>query len=127
MFSFSTAAARSIAAMTLALAAAQAQAQAAPAPARHPTADPTDANAPVPAMQYRSALGPYRKHTEQPVGDWSALNDQVRLIGGWRVYAREAAAPEVAPAAAGAPSPAGASSAPTTPGRPAAHGGHKAN
>lgn len=64
-------------------------------PARPDPADPKAATAP---LVYRSALGDYRKAAaESPPTAWRAANDTVERIGGWRAYAREAAA---APAAA---------------------------
>lgn len=127
MFSFDTAAARFIAAMTLAVAATQAHA--APAQPAQPSADPADARAPAPAVHYRSALGSYRKLTDQPLGDWRALNDQVRQIGGWRAYAREAASPDEAgahaPAAGKAPASSPLPASPSSPASSAGHGGHR--
>jgi hypothetical protein len=74
--------------------------------ARRP--DPLDANAPVPAVTYQSSFRAYRSFGDERVGDWQAANDTVGRIGGWRVYAREADAPEVnvprlAPTAPAAP------------------------
>jgi hypothetical protein len=67
-------------------------------PARPEPADPKAVTAP---LVYRSALGDYRKAAaESPPTAWRVANDAVERIGGWRAYAREAAA---APAAASAP------------------------
>jgi hypothetical protein len=76
---------------------------AAPAPAR----DPLDARAPVPAASYRSAFAGYRGAASTPASaiPWRAANDEVARIGGWRAYAREAAASGPA-AAASTPAPA---------------------
>jgi hypothetical protein len=67
-------------------------------------ADPIDAKVTVPAAVYRSSLADYRSVGELRVGSWKDANEQVNRIGGWRAYAREAAAPAApasAPAAAG--------------------------
>ncbi|WP_341887960.1 hypothetical protein [Variovorax sp. YR752] len=75
-------------------------------PPRAP-ADPLDPQAAVPAAVHRSSLTSYRGAGELRVGSWKDANEQVNRIGGWRAYAREAAAP-VAPAAkASAPTAAG--------------------
>lgn len=52
--------------------------------------DPSDATVAVPQIRYQSPLHDYR-----PLGDskripWKAANDEVRRIGGWRAYAKEA-------------------------------------
>lgn len=62
---------------------------------------------------FRSALEQYQPYAPQPVGPWRGANDTVGRIGGWRAYAREAAASEAATPAPAAPPPA-----------PDAHGGH---
>jgi hypothetical protein len=77
--------------------AAGAHAQGAPTPTRP---DPLNSGAAVPAATYASALARYRSATEVRVGSWREANDTVARIGGWRVYAREAAQPEAAPAPA---------------------------
>lgn len=55
--------------------------------------DPADARAAVPAAVYRS---PFvitdRRTADSAVGPWRDANDRVARIGGWRAYAREAAA-----------------------------------
>jgi hypothetical protein len=82
----------------------------------------TPADAPTPALTYRSAFEGYRAWRDEPVGDWRAANDTVGRIGGWRAYAREAAAPEpVEPAP-----PRTAQPAPPPPAPPAHdHGSHR--
>jgi hypothetical protein len=97
--------------------------QAAPDHARR---DPANPQADVPAVSYRSPLSEFRRIGEQPVGSWRALNDQVRAIGGWRAYAREANAPEAADKAPPAPPPKDAAPAnpAAPPASPGAHGGH---
>ena len=84
-----------VAALSLA---ALAQAQ----PAR-PVSDPLDPKAAVPPAQHRSAMSGYRPLAEAPVGLWKEANERVNRIGGWRAYAREAAAPAAAAPAASAP------------------------
>lgn len=80
--------------------------------------DPLDAAASAPRLVYQSPLAEYRRFAEQPVGSWRSANETVNRVGGWRVYAREAAEPAAAPA-----------SAPKQPGTPstapADHGGHE--
>ncbi len=105
--------ARGLCAAVLAASALAAQASSPAAPERR---DPTRADAPVPPLQTRSALETYRRHAEQPLGDWRAANDEVTRIGGWRTYLRQAQAPDAPPAPA--PAPAGA----PTEAKPAATG-----
>ncbi|HET9821249.1 MAG TPA: hypothetical protein VFQ16_05435 [Burkholderiaceae bacterium] len=82
----------------------------------HP--DALDAQAAVPPAAWSSPLAGYRAAGEvQPI-DWKAANDTVTRIGGWRTYAREAAAS--APSAT--PAPAASSPMPAMPGHPH-HGG----
>jgi hypothetical protein len=52
--------------------------------------DPADPRAAVPPVEYRSAFSRYRPNVEAEVGSWREKNDDVRRIGGWRVYGREA-------------------------------------
>ena len=78
--------------------AAAAEAQA-PAPPPRP-ADPSDAQAPVPPLRHVSALAGYRRHSEAAPIAWKDANDMVTAIGGWRAYAREAAAPGAGAASA---------------------------
>ena len=59
---------------------------------------------------FRSALDGYQPYTDDKTLDWKAANDTTAQIGGWRAYAKEAAAP------ASAPKPAEA--APTAPAKP---------
>lgn len=88
---------------------------AAPANPASPTrADPLDAGASTPAVQYRSPLADYRRHAEQPLGSWRQANETVTRIGGWRAYAREAAQTGAAPAPA-----------PDAPAKPSGDAGHK--
>ena len=72
------------------------------APSARP--DPSDARAPVPSVQHRSALTGYRGLTDVPAVPWRDANDTVARIGGWRSYAREASAAQ-APASAPASAP----------------------
>jgi hypothetical protein len=80
--------------------------------------DPLDAEAPSAPLVYRSALSGYKTlAAESPVVAWRDANDAVLRIGGWRAYAREAAAPAASSpaAAASAPAPEPRSSRPATP------------
>jgi hypothetical protein len=61
--------------------------------------DPLDAQAPVPAVTYRSPLETYRALGEVRPVPWRAANDTVNRIGGWRAYARQAQQPEAAASA----------------------------
>jgi hypothetical protein len=56
--------------------------------------DPLDARAAVPPATHRSALAGYRSAASTPATTigWKQANDEVARIGGWRAYAREAAA-----------------------------------
>ena len=45
---------------------------------------------PPAAKRRGSAFEHYRPYTDQPVRPWREVNDEVRCIGGWRAYAREA-------------------------------------
>jgi hypothetical protein len=69
--------------------------------------DPLDEHAPVPTVTHASALAQYRKLTEEPVISWREANETVSRIGGWRSYAREAAAPDPAPVVKPSPAPGG--------------------
>ncbi len=64
-------------------------------------ADPLNPRAEVPALRHDSALATYRPLGEDRAIGWKDANDAAQRIGGWRAYAREAAAP--ASAAASAP------------------------
>lgn len=79
-------------------------AAAAQTPARPATPDPLDPQATVAPARHVSAMSAYRPLAETPVGSWKDANERVNRIGGWRAYAREAAAP--APAASAASTPA---------------------
>jgi hypothetical protein len=79
----------------------------APAKPPMPRVEPTDANAPVPPVVYRSALAK-PPPIEVPLASWLQANEAVWRIGGWRSYAREASQ---SPTRAPAP-PAAAPSAP---------------
>ena len=52
-------------------------------------------------LSHRSAFSGYTRHSDTPVGPWREVNDTVQRVGGWRAYAREAAAPGPAASAAG--------------------------
>lgn len=106
----------------------QTQTQAAPKAGR---ADPMNPQAEVPAVSHVSAFDIYRAAGDGQVGSWQEANQTVTRIGGWRAYAREAAAPAAVPApgpaSASAPAASGASPAAAVPAAsrsPAAHLGH---
>lgn len=62
--------------------------------------DPLDAQAATVPLVHRSALAGYRRlAADSPAVPWREANDAVERIGGWRAYAREAAAPDVAASA----------------------------
>ena len=65
-------------------------------------ADPSQADAALPPLVVPSAFAGYRKFSDVPVTPWRVANELTRRIGGWRAFAREAAAPDAA-AAASAP------------------------
>ena len=54
---------------------------------------PTPGVSVLPAtLQYQSPLTNYRRYDDQAVQPWREANDRVGQIGGWRTYAKEAAA-----------------------------------
>lgn len=59
--------------------------------------DPLDPQADVPSARHRSVVPAMPAPFDVAVGDWPRANAHVARVGGWRAYAREAAAP--APAA----------------------------
>lgn len=67
--------------------------------------DPADPDAAVPVLRHRSSFDGYRRDAEPRVAPWRASNDQVREVGGWRVYAREVDEGARGAAGTGAPSP----------------------
>jgi len=73
---------------------AQAGGHAGHAPATPAAATTTAPGAPSPraASTYRSAFDGYRRFTDEPVKSWKDANDNVGRIGGWKTYAKEAAA-----------------------------------
>ena len=112
----------------LSLAALTAQAQ---SPAISSRPDPLDAQATVPALNYRSSFAQNRALSGEKVISWREANDSVARIGGWRVYAREAQQSDAAQAPASVPvarpvaPAAGAAAKPASAAMPAGHGGHK--
>ena len=82
--------------------------------------DPSDANAAVPAADYRSVFGQYERRNTDPPIPWKSANDEVARIGGWRAYAREASGTNPANDKAAAPPPASDANASAKP----AQGGH---
>lgn len=71
-------------------------------PATRPP-DPLDPQATVPPARHRPVVPVATQPAEVAVGDWVRANTAVERIGGWRAYAREAAAPAAAASAPGAP------------------------
>lgn len=43
-------------------------------------------------LEYVSELGKYQPYADPPLRSWREANDEVGRIGGWRSYAKEAAA-----------------------------------
>lgn len=91
--------------------------------------DPLNPQAAVPPVLHRPALAGYRPAGELKLGSWREANDTVTRIGGWRVYAREAAGLDPAPASpasapVSAPASAPATAAPASVARPASAPGH---
>ena len=124
-------------AMLVAPIAANAQAQPQTQQARPPSderPDPLNPKASIPPQVHASAFTQYRRLADTPVGSWRDANDTVTRIGGWRVYARDAAQP-ASPAAsmsagsASAPGmkPAEPAQAVPVPGAKDPHAGHKMN
>lgn len=64
------------------------------AAAQRPTESDANIERPATSLRYRSVLEYYRSYRAQPVQSWQDANDNVGRIGGWRIYAKEAAAPE---------------------------------
>ncbi len=62
--------------------------------AQHPHHAPTKpaAEMPTPVVQKPIQTGYQKFNANEPLTDWRVANNTVRDIGGWRVYAREAAA-----------------------------------
>ena len=65
-----------------------------PAHAQHQHHAPTKpaAEKPAPVVQKPIQTGYQTFNANEPLTDWRVANNTVRDIGGWRVYAREAAA-----------------------------------
>lgn len=80
--------ARAAFAVTLIAMAAAAGAQTAAAAAADPQAARGAAD-----PGYRSPFEGYQRFTQEQVGSWKAVNDNVGRIGGWREYAKEARPP----------------------------------
>jgi hypothetical protein len=74
-----------------------------PATVARTVADPEAATKP---LAYRSPFSEYRADKAEELGSWREVNDRVGAIGGWRVYAREAQAPQPAPTAVESQKPA---------------------
>jgi hypothetical protein len=89
-------------------------------------AEPTAATPPPEAARtgYRSAFDGYQPFADSKLKPWKESNDAVVQAGGWRAYAKEAAAPDTPPDAAppAAPAAPGARPAADAPSDP--HAGH---
>lgn len=106
---------RRLALLALPLWVTAAHAQAAPtAPASPQKAPVTQATAPA----FQSAFEGYKPYADEKTGNWVEANDTVGKIGGWRVYAREANAPDAAAGNAASTKPEPAK------GMPGSHMGH---
>lgn len=101
--------------------------------------DATSTQAPSTPVHYKSPFSDYRPLGEDKRTPWKAANDEVGKIGGWRVYAREAAAssdkaspspsptaPNATPVLASQPFPATLSPALPAPPADAKHAEHHA-
>lgn len=53
---------------------------------------PAAAQTPPTELSYRPALQDHQRYTPTPVASWPQANQAVHERGGWRAYAREAAA-----------------------------------
>jgi hypothetical protein len=58
-----------------------------------------DAQAVTKPLTYRSPFTAYQADKIEETRSWREVNDRVGSIGGWRVYAREAQAPQSTPPA----------------------------
>ena len=90
------------------------------APAQNtPRSDPLDPKAATAPLVYRSTLSGYKPlAAESPPVMWRDANDAVLRIGGWRAYAREAAAPAASGPASAAPAASAAEPGPPQPAAP---------
>lgn len=52
------------------------------AAAQSERADPRDAQAVVPGIEYRSAFSDYKRYRDPAIGEWRAANDEVGRLGG---------------------------------------------
>lgn len=49
------------------------------------------------AISYTSLIADYQPFVDEKVTSWTAANDKVGQIGGWRAYAKEAQQPDNTP------------------------------
>jgi hypothetical protein len=68
--------------------------------------DPSDAQARVPAVQYRSAFSEYQPYREPEIQKWREMNDQARDLGGHRGQAARPGSGETKPSAKSETAPA---------------------
>ena len=78
----------------------------------------TNATPPWVVLSDVAPLQGYQRYVDSTIHSWREVNDQVRQIGGWRTYAREAAQPD-------ANNPVTPASAAATSGAHTGHGGHQ--
>lgn len=65
-------------------------------PSQLALSDPLNAATKVPVVHYESSFAHYRPLGDTRVAPWRFSNDTAERRGGWRAYAREAAAPDAA-------------------------------
>jgi hypothetical protein len=77
------------------------------------SADPSDPQVKVPALNYVGSLSRYRALQDPPAATWQEVNEKANRAGGWRAYAREKLVAEDSPAAPAAAASQAAKPAPT--------------
>lgn len=70
-----------------------------PAPSPNPAPPLSEAA----STGFKSVMEGYQPYTDEVTANWKAANDTVAQIGGWRAYAKEAAAEPAAAAPASKP------------------------
>lgn len=69
-----------------------------------PLASAAQTQAALAPPAFKSAFEGYQPHTDDKTVNWKAANDTTARVGGWRAYAKEAAAAESAKPAQPSPS-----------------------
>jgi hypothetical protein len=59
--------------------------------------DPANPQAAVRPLVHRSTLAGRTAPDHPELADWRAVNERVRAVGGWKVYLKQAHAPDPAP------------------------------